>query len=398
MDIAFFVHDTPTWITDQIVTLKNKGLDVRVFSFTENSIYSNDQRVNKIQPVIINLGEKRYLRIIQSFINSPVMFIKLLIVFFSIHSKYGYSLKTLVKMFPALLNTTDLLISDPPKFIHANFASLPGFFTSIVSFLIKKPFTVTVHASGDIYRPNPVLEYVLNSALSISSVNYFNIKYLNSEKKIELNKMFVSYLGVNPPAKIKYRIKNTLNSQTTIGLLAFFGETKGIPDLINAIQILKLRRYNVRLLIGGEGPQGEKYANQIKDMDLDKKIKFEGLITTENRDNFFEKLDIFCLPCVQDNIGGREGIPVVLMEAMAFGIPIISTKHSGIPELVIDRETGLLVDEHAPDQIADAITELVHDKNLLSFLSGNGFNHIKKNFDIKKNTLEHARRLGWIKD
>ena len=177
MDIAFFVHDTPTWIIDQIVTLKNAGLDVRVFSFTKDSIFSKNLKLNNIQPVIISWGVKKYHRISHSFIKSPIRFIKLLIVSVSIHSKFNYSLKTIIKMFPSILDISDLLMSDPPNFIHANFASLPGFFTSLVSGLIKKPFTVTVHASGDIYRPNPILEYVLNSAASISSVNYFNIKY-----------------------------------------------------------------------------------------------------------------------------------------------------------------------------------------------------------------------------
>ena len=100
-------------------------------------------------------------------------------------------------------------------------------------------------------------------------------------------------------------------------------------------------------------------------------------------------LDVFVLAGKKDSNGDMDGIPVVLMEAMNFGIPVISTRLSGIPELVIHQETGLLCDPEHPDQLADALVELSKSDILKQSLSAAAKQHIVNEFDQKIN----AKRL-----
>ena len=98
----------------------------------------------------------------------------------------------------------------------------------------------------------------------------------------------------------------------------------------------------------------------------------------------YEQSHIFLAPSVTSEDGDQEGIPVVLHEAMASGMPIISTRHTGIPELVDDGESGFLVPERDPDAIADRLTYLIEDPERLNGMGQRGRRHIEENNNMDK--------------
>ena len=98
-----------------------------------------------------------------------------------------------------------------------------------------------------------------------------------------------------------------------------------------------------------------------------------------------KSLDIFVLPCKKDSNGDMDGIPVVLMEAMLSGVPVTSTELSGIPELVRNKETGLLVQPDNVKELADAISCMIDDTELRDKMSINAISQVKKEFSLKGN-------------
>jgi len=372
--VAFFVHEYPTWITDEINILRKEGIKVQVFSFIEKSIFHRNIINNNLKPIFIKLAEnnnyKLLLRFFGNFIKSPFLFIKLSIVTIFILKKKVYPWKSLIKTIPSILEASRKLDKNT-QFIHAHFANETGFFAAIISKILKRPFSVTAHA-GDIYLPNPKLKFVLNSASLICTISQYNMDYLVTNEGINKEKLYLSYLGIPTPKKNKYRLKLNSINPIKIGCLAFFVEKKGISDLINAINLLINKKIKVTLLLGGEGPLKEKLMRLVNFLNIKSNILFKDFIDISDRNDFFNEIDIFCLPSITDSRGGKEGIPVVLMEAMAFGVPMISTRHSGIPELVIDNYTGMLVDEHNPEQIAKKIEYCLENPKILKKLSKKG--------------------------
>jgi len=187
-NVAFFAHEYPTWITDEINILRKNGVEVQVFSFLEKSIFNENIINNNIYPIFIKPSDKNLYRIIVNFIKSPVLFAKLLIIFISIVIKYNFSWKSSIKSIPCIIEASRK-INKNAQFIHAHFANMVGLHAALIAKILNLPFSVTVHA-GDIYWPNRILKFVLNSAMKISSENKHNIDYLVEKKRILKEKKY----------------------------------------------------------------------------------------------------------------------------------------------------------------------------------------------------------------
>jgi len=119
-------------------------------------------------------------------------------------------------------------------------------------------------------------------------------------------------------------------------------------------------------------------------------VHFLGALAHTQVAEFITSLDVFVLPCQKDSNGDMDGILVVLMGAMLSGVPVVSTKISGIPELVVNGQTGLLVlpgDERA---LANAISNLMDDRLLKNSMIINAAAKVKEGFSLKSN----ARKLN----
>jgi len=140
----------------------------------------------------------------------------------------------------------------------------------------------------------------------------------------------------------------------TIGFVGRLSEEKGVQTLIEAMATIRMKVPRVRLLIAGTGPTEQRLRKSVQDADLGDSISFLGFCS-----NAFEvmgKLDVFVLP------SRTEGCPIVVLEAMAMGVPVVATNVGGTPELVKDNVTGLLVKSDAPAELASSIVQLLTNR------------------------------------
>jgi glycosyltransferase involved in cell wall biosynthesis len=160
-------------------------------------------------------------------------------------------------------------------------------------------------------------------------------------------------------------------------------EKKGFHVLIRACAILKDRGFEFRCTIAGSGPEEAALRAQIHDAGLDARLTLTGqALKQEAIPDFMEGGDVYCLPCVWASDNDVDGLPQMLMEAMACGLPAVSTDLVGIPDLVIDGATGLLVPPEEAEALADALMRLARDPALAARLAAAGRSRVTQHFDL----------------
>lgn len=288
----------------------------------------------------------------------------------------------------------DISLFEPPLNLHAQFATQ----AAIISLLIKKylkndvEYSFTFHAH-DIYFDNRWFPALVNDSKQSFSISEFNISYVKNKfkdfdpKKIKLSRLGVFYPQLNSAGK-----KHDVNS-LIVGFMSWFVQKKGINYLLEAINQLKNEK-DIVFKIAGDGPLKNFVINYIKHHELDDNVKYLGKLKGDQKDDFFKSIDVFILPSIKTK-KDMDGIPVVLMEAISYGIPLISTNISGIPEICRNRKNGILVPEKDVDAIVDAVIYMYKNKEKIKKYSFNSLN-ISKKYDIVDNCYKKMKLMNWI--
>lgn len=271
--------------------------------------------------------------------------------------------------------------------LHIHFAHVPTQIGMYASALAGIPFTFMAHANDIFERPLLIKEKIKRSHKTISISN-FNInvmaKYGGNTDKIEIVRC-----GVDSNSNYEKPQVSPNSKPVVIGTLGRLVEKKGIDTLIDAAAILAESRLDFRIEVAGDGPLMDDLKQQVKAANLSEVITFLGSMPHTEALGWIKTLDAFVLAGKKDSNGDMDGIPVVLMEAMNFGIPVISTQLSGIPELVIHKQTGLLCPPDDADSLAMAIQDLFRLPEQTNWLAEVAKERIVHEFDQDLN----AKRL-----
>ncbi len=163
-------------------------------------------------------------------------------------------------------------------------------------------------------------------------------------------------------------------------------EKKGFSNLIEAVRLLVAEGRDLRLRIVGGGELADTLGRQIAQAGLEERVELLGPRLQEDLIDLYRAATVFALPSMVIESGDRDGIPNVLVEAMRLGLPVVSTAVSGIPELVIDGETGLLVPSRDAAALAAALARLLDDPALRERLTASASGHVAAMFDLAANT------------
>jgi glycosyltransferase involved in cell wall biosynthesis len=173
--------------------------------------------------------------------------------------------------------------------------------------------------------------------------------------------------------------------------VARFDEVKGHTYLVRACRILRDRGIAFECRLIGDGPLLRTIEAQIKQAGLHEEIQLLGPCGYQDVIHELSETDVVVLPTAPTEAGNREGMPTVLQEAMACGLPVVASDVGGIPELVDDKRTGLLVPPRNAAALADALQLLRDDPALRLQLGRAGRDKIVREFNLKVNTAKRAK-------
>lgn len=276
--------------------------------------------------------------------------------------------------------------------IHAQFATQAPLIALLVKLYFKQQvsYSFTFHAY-DIYFDNAWFNLLSQHSSAFFSISDFNMKYVRRNYVgADFDKMQLSRLGA---LRHESHLSNH-NLPLTIGLISWFQEKKGISYLLSALANLKNKGVDFKFLLAGDGPLKEHLLNQIAILGLENKVNYLGPLDKDQKEAFFRSLDVFVLPAIQVP-NDMDGIPVVLMEAVSYAVPLISTNVSGIPEICIHNQNGFLVPEKSVAALESSIESIISTRDLLSRFSL-GANAVFELFDIEKNSVEKLKKMNWI--
>lgn len=272
--------------------------------------------------------------------------------------------------------------------IHAHFAELPTEFALKISRAFGIPFVFTAHAYDIFINPDKSFHREkFDGAAKVITISDFNRNYLLNMLGEDLkDKIQVIRCGVRLE-NFPY-IERQPEDSTRILLVGRFVEKKGIRYAVEAFNDVVRGHPNAELRIIGDGELKDEITSLIENLQIQEKVVLLGPQPQHEVIREMGEADIFLLPSVTASNGDREGAPVTIMEAAATGLPVVSTIHSGIPEVVIDGETGFLVPEKDTAALAQRLQELIQDPVLRNRMGKQGRLHIEKlyshNAEMKK--------------
>lgn len=277
------------------------------------------------------------------------------------------------------------------KKIHCHFASSSTTAALILHDLYGYSYGFTTHA-WDLYFNtinHELLKKKINSAYYIRTISEYNKTHLCQISPECQPKIKIIHCGINPENFI-FTTKNISKDAPTIISASNLVEKKGYIPFIESFKEIENLDIHFRWKIAGQGPLKEKIESTIQQYKLEKYIDLLPPIPHDNLQDFFDTGDIFFLPCTIASNGDRDGIPVILMEAMATGIITISTQISGIPELIEHQINGFLLKNNNAYELINTILHIYTlSPQKLEAIRKNARITIEQNFNIRDIVKKH---------
>lgn len=282
---------------------------------------------------------------------------------------------------------------EDAEVIHSHFAWLSGAAAWICSRLLARPYTVTVHAY-DLYQATDLLGLVCRNANHIVAISDYNRQHLLQLGYCDESAISVIHCGTHFSQTTmveKWADEPDLDQPIRLISVGSLNLKKGHTYLIEACRLLRERGLNLQCTIIGTGTYRDALTQQIEAHGLSRHVKLLGALPHPKVLQAYQDHDIFVLAARVAPNGDRDGIPVVMMEAAASGLPLVSTQVSGIPELVQHEKTGLLSPPEDPEALANAIERLADDPQLRHELGANAFALAQREFKIETNVVRLQR-------
>lgn len=393
--IAYILKGYPriseTFISNEILLLEKLGFSIRLISMRHPRENFCHESVKQIKAKVDYLPTELFLELHRLLIpniflaaKKPAQFHEALKLAGHRYRRNG-KIATFKHLLQAGYMTNRILLQEPDiKHLHGHFAHSPTSVTMFGSMLSGLPFSFTAHAK-DIYTSNPaqLQEKIAKAEFVVTCTNH-NTEYLSSLAENSLTPVHCIYHGID--LQMFNQSAGTVQAKEPYRLftVARLTEKKGLPVLYHALARLKERNIQFEHVLIGDGDDREKILALINRLGLNDQCRWLGTKTHTEVLEQFKQADLFVLACQVAENGDRDGIPNVLVESLAMGVPAVSTKVSAIPEILRHGETGYTVEPENPEMLADSIQKLLQDKEMRTRLSNQGKSWVHERFDNRK--------------
>ncbi|MCI0588616.1 MAG: glycosyltransferase family 4 protein [Planctomycetes bacterium] len=389
-----FPRLSETFILNEILELERQGLPLRIYSMNEpqepvrHRLFSRVRSPISYLPFPLLAEAAAYLRAhLPLLLRHPLRYLATLA---SVLASFD---RDLLERFVQAGEVARLARRDGVRHLHAGFVHFPGSVAWLVHRLTGLPFSLATHARDLALSKPSLLRRKVAAARLVLTCNGYNVPALEAlagpggtarlrhiYHGADLERFRFEPCGLADPPLV-----------LAVGRLV---EKKGIDDLVSACALLRDRgrRFQCRIIAGSRDRWNEIEA-QIRALRLESAVLLDGPLDQEEVRGWYREASVFALPCRLGSDGDRDGVPNVLVEAAASGVPIVSTPVSGIPELVRDGETGLVVPPRDPSALASAIERLLESPELRARLREGARALVEERFDLRRNGAFVAREL-----
>jgi glycosyltransferase involved in cell wall biosynthesis len=376
--VSLFPCWSETFIAREIAALVGLGLDVRILSLRHPSeaLVQKDAEglLDRVLYPPRTLGAT--LRTLASLARHPFRHARIALLALRLARKPLSFLKTLVTWWRTLL-CEDAVREAAPDLLHAHWATYPSTAALILGELLPLPWSFTSHAHDLFVEDQGVGRKLRESALAVT-ISGFNKRYL-SERWGFPEKIEVVHCGIPVEAIAFEPWGRSIDEVLAVGRLE---PIKGFEVLLEACALLRSRGRDVRCTLVGDGPLRGRLEELVRERGLSGVVTLTGALAQGGVLGHLRRAAAFVLPSVVAPNGARDGIPVALMEAMAAGAPVVSTRLSGIPELVQDGWSGLLAEPGDASGLAERIEAILTDPRRAAELARNARSTVEDQFNV----------------
>ena len=288
--------------------------------------------------------------------------------------------------------------------IHAHFGSLPATVGLIMAEISGLPFSLSLHAR-DVFTNESILlrQKLLESEFATTCTKFARDRLLSTQPATVHGRLHLVRHGLDIT---EFTREHRPASEPIIAMVGRLVEKKGHRVLLRAVQMLRRRRASLLVAIAGDGPLRSELESLAESLGISALVRFCGTLPGDQVQELLAASRVLAVPSIVASDGDRDGLPNVILEAAAIGTPIVASEMSGIPEFVVNRETGLLVPPDEPRRLADALAAILENPSAAQGMAQAARRRVVAEYDVSRNveTLEAlfretiARRLDERRD
>jgi colanic acid/amylovoran biosynthesis glycosyltransferase len=381
--LKMYPRFSETFVLSELLELERQGATLRIFSLKEpdDGIFHGD--------VALVRGKVTYVRLrrVDVLVGAHIRLLRRSTRWYvrALLAALGRRRLASVKHFLKAGVIADRVQREGVGHVHAHFASSAASVALHVHRLTGLPYSFTAHAK-DIYRRDLDVDHLRTKlgqarfAVTVSDYNRRHLARLGGDDVVRVyNGLDLRRFAPNG------RSRDEPPLVLAVGRLV---EKKGFDVLIRACALLRADGCRFQCRIVGKGELARELEALISALDVDQEVELSGPLPREALLDLYPRASVVVAPCVVGRDGNRDGLPTVLVEAMALKVPVVATPVTGIPELVEDGRTGLLVPERDPAALAAAIRRLIEERETARRLAEAGRERIERDFDLRANVSE----------
>ncbi len=388
--IAYLVSRYPaishTFILREVLALRQRGFEIYTASINSpdrrsEALTEDERREAATTFYIKSAGLGRILKAhIYVLATSPLRFIATLMYALRLGGADLHAMLFGAFYFVEAVVLGDWMRCNRLAHVHVHFATPAATVALIASRLRPIEFSLTVHGPDEFYEVERfhLAEKIRHARFVCAIGQYCRSQLMKVSKPEHWHKFEISPLGVDP--KLFHPISHErVANEFSILCIGRLVAAKGQAILLEAVATLIRTGSNVKLTLVGDGPDRAGLERQAFDLGISASVQFTGSVNQDSIRPLYQRADVFVLPSF------AEGIPVVLMEAMAMSIPCISTTIAGIPELITSGREGILVPPSDPALLAGAISILKDGPALAARIAGRGRQKVCRDYSLAIN-------------